>query len=246
MNPDRSLPSLSLREHDELQRYRSLSALAVVSLLLGLLSFIAIAHPAAWLFPAIAVFFSTIALVRITRRQEELTGRGLAVAGLMLGLFFLACAPARYFGDRWMLQSQARGLTDSWFADLRAGNLNQAHQATLEIRYRQPEGTALDEYYEVDLEAKNERDAFFNRDVPRKLVELGPDLEYEFERDLGVYFEQGVANVTQRYWIRRKGDAEPVLHVQTEMQRLTDDYGIYWVLVGLADAEEIDRLRRRR
>jgi hypothetical protein len=36
------------------------------------------------------------------------------------------------------------------------------------------------------------------------------------------------------------------LHLQTEAERSRDNYGVYWTLIGLADADELDRIRRQR
>jgi hypothetical protein len=246
MNTNQSLPSLSSVESEELQKYRSLSILAVVSLLFGLLAVASLAHPAAWIIPGIAILCSSIALVRIASRPDQLTGRSIALAGLTLGIFFLACAPARYFGDRWILERQARSFVESWLADVQGGRLNRAHQATLEVRERQPRGTELDEFYAQDEQARNERDAFFNKEVPMQLTQLGQDLEYEFERDLGVFFDRDRAYVTHRFWIRRRGNGNVMLHLQTEAERSRDNYGVYWTLIGLADADELDRIRRQR
>ena len=91
---------------DELP-YRSVSSLAVLSLVLGLLSVTALTSPGAWLVPLPAALCAVWALHRIRQRPDELLGRKAALAGLALALSFGCWAPARYFTDRWLINRQA-------------------------------------------------------------------------------------------------------------------------------------------
>jgi len=66
-------------------RYRAMSAMAVSSLAFGVLSALTVWwHWALGLIPAGGILLGYLALVRIRETPDELTGRGLALAGLIL------------------------------------------------------------------------------------------------------------------------------------------------------------------
>jgi hypothetical protein len=69
---------------DEIQ-YRSLSALAVVAFLLGILSLLALLSPILWVVPLCAVAVGAIAL-RAIYQDSQKSGERLAKIGLLLAL----------------------------------------------------------------------------------------------------------------------------------------------------------------
>jgi hypothetical protein len=241
MNAQQSFSAAPLPPTDVLPAYRALSALAAISLLLGLLSFLALAHPAAWFIPSLAIGLGLVALRRIRRRPEALMGAGLAMVGVTLALFFLCWAPTSYFADRWLIQRQARQFCEQWLSAVLAGETGTAYQATLPVRTRQPVGTALDEYYELHELERVDRDAYFQEGVPRQLAELQGQARFEFDRNLGIDFDPGYLLVTPRYFLYRQGEAQPALHLQMEVLRESDRDGVYWTLIKLVDADDVDR-----
>jgi len=85
-------------------RYRAISRMAVASLVFGVLSVLTVWHWALGLIPAVGILLGWMALRRIAKVPEELSGRGLAWAGLILSMVFgllgsvvLAIAKAREF-----------------------------------------------------------------------------------------------------------------------------------------------------
>ncbi len=70
-------------------QYRTLSSLAVFSLVCGVLSFLALFDLWLGLIPAIGILVGTRALRQIRRLPEELAGTGLAKAGIALSLLLL-------------------------------------------------------------------------------------------------------------------------------------------------------------
>ncbi len=246
MSSNRSIPSLTSSESAELTQYRSLSGLALCAGLMGVLSVAALAHPAAWFIPGLAVLCGLWGLARIYHHSDTLMGRNLALGGLLLGVFFGVCAATRYFFDRWVLEQRAREFLTQWLENVREGHLDAAHQATLDVRQRQPEGTLLDEFYRQSNDAELDRETFFAGDMPRRLKEISPNFEIQFERSLGQSSDRGTVYVTQRFRLRPNDPAKPSLHLQLEAKRDQDRFGIYWTLVGLVDADEIDSVRRER
>ncbi len=79
---------------DDYQRYRALSTAAVASLIVGFLSPLAILSWTLVVVPWIGAPLSLVALFKVRRHREELSGEGLAKAGLVLSLLFGVLGPA--------------------------------------------------------------------------------------------------------------------------------------------------------
>lgn len=73
---------------NELPTYRAVSTRAVFAVLCGVLAALSFAHPAFYLFAALAVVLGISADRAIERHPEMLTGRALARAGVAMGLVF--------------------------------------------------------------------------------------------------------------------------------------------------------------
>lgn len=239
-------PVLSDPQVDQLQQYRSLSGLAVVAALFGLLSVVALVHPAAWTIPLVAVICGLLGLRKITRHPDYLTGTGWAATGLLLGLLFLCWAPSRYVADRWLLSQQAQAFTEAWLTAVFSGDFGKAYQATLPVKSRQPQGTDLQAFYQQDVVASSERDAYFQKDLAQQLAELAGDGSFTFDRNMGIVFGRDYALISPRYYIYRDGKPDPVLHLQLDVIRESDEEGVYWTVVDLVDAAEVDRRLRAR
>ena len=69
-------------------RYRAVSPTAVASLAFGALSALTVWHWAMGLIPAVGILLGYLALRQIAKTPEELTGRGLALGGLILSVAF--------------------------------------------------------------------------------------------------------------------------------------------------------------
>jgi hypothetical protein len=79
---------------DTYEQYRALSTAAVASLIVGLLSILAILDWPLVMIPVVGVVLASFAWLKVKRRSDELTGAGLAAAGLALSAFFLLAGPA--------------------------------------------------------------------------------------------------------------------------------------------------------
>jgi len=80
---------------EQYEQYRALSTSAVASLIVGLLSCLAIFDWTLIAIPVIGIPLSALSLAKIKRHRDELTGVGLARAGLALSLFFVVVGPSR-------------------------------------------------------------------------------------------------------------------------------------------------------
>ena len=78
-----------------LPAYRSLSAAAMATFILGILSSLALLDWTMGLVPAIALVLGVYAVRKVRRHESELTGLGLARAGLALAIVFWAVGATR-------------------------------------------------------------------------------------------------------------------------------------------------------
>ena len=82
-------------EHKQLRSYRAITGLGVGSMVLGALSALAVLHWVLGVIPAAAIITGWIALRRIRRCPEEVTGAGFAKAGLWMAAAFWAIGCGR-------------------------------------------------------------------------------------------------------------------------------------------------------
>jgi hypothetical protein len=79
---------------DSYEQYRALSTAAVAGLIVGLLSCLSILDWTLVTLPVAGVLISALALVKVRRHRDELTGEALAKTGLGLSLLFGVVGPA--------------------------------------------------------------------------------------------------------------------------------------------------------
>ncbi len=91
MSIDLDIPERSTEDYEQ---YRALSTIAVASLIVGLLSPMAILSWLLVTIPVVGVALSLFALVRTRRHRDELAGEKLAAVGLALSLLFAVAGPA--------------------------------------------------------------------------------------------------------------------------------------------------------
>ena len=231
---------LSGMEPQEIEQYRSVSALAIAAFLLGLISVSALAHPGAWVIPVAAVICGLVAQIRVTRRPDTLTGRQLAVIGMGLGLFFGCWGVSRYASYNWALTREARSFAEQWIAAVRDGELEIAHQATLSDRLRQPDGTMLTEYYQDNAEQLNALQELFSEGMAKQLVDLKGEGEIQFDRAAGSFTRFGTTTMALRYYVVPDKPSKPKLHLQIELSRRSEEDGFYWAVLSVDDTRIFD------
>ncbi|HEY6564498.1 MAG TPA: hypothetical protein VIY86_08380, partial [Pirellulaceae bacterium] len=139
MSPaESSSPQLDApQEAQEVLHYQALSGMAVVAFLLGIGSFLALFHFALWSVPVLGIAASLAALRGTT--VEGVTGRKLAVLGLILSLFFGAVTVSRHLVGEALLVRQARAAADAWLELVRVGRLREAYQWSIGAHRRVPQ-----------------------------------------------------------------------------------------------------------
>lgn len=165
--------------------YRAISAMAVASLLVGLLSVLAFWHPVLWIVPIAGVTLGLLAIARIDRRDSELLGRGLAVVAICLSLIMLSAATSRYGLLNYRARVAARELGFRWFDALRDGNPELASQLSLEPLKREPEGTDLAAFYRSEPGALDHLRKFVADPVIKAMLTLGPKARVRYVETKG-------------------------------------------------------------
>ena len=157
----------------EVAQYQSFSSLAVVGLIFGLLSVFALVDPMAWVLPLLGLLLGGLALRRIAKNSPALVGRKVAIVGLVLSLLFGGAAMGEWCAHRWLLRSQARQFTQTWFDLLRHQQPHKAYQLTQHPNRRQPLNETLWSYYREGPQPREELENYVAMPVIRALLALG-------------------------------------------------------------------------
>ena len=160
--------------------YRILSKWAVLGLVLGILSPLALFHGVIWIVPVTGVAVSLLAIWRISASPEDFTGSKVALLGLFLSVSMSAAVLVDSIGYRSALRSEANLVIRHFLGELASGNDLAAHQLTIYPPYRFVKGVGdLATLYEgnPDLSEKLEEwrtpsDPLEENPIPR-LIELG-------------------------------------------------------------------------
>ncbi len=108
---------------NEIPAYRAISPLAIASLLLGLLSFFTFVNVWLGIAGVLAIVAGVIAERKIRRYPDMFTGRGLAQAGIALGLVFTLSAVTIDFIQSLVLQQKAKAFGQQYAKILNAKDL---------------------------------------------------------------------------------------------------------------------------
>ncbi len=139
--------------------YRAVSGLAVLGLLLGLFSTLALLVPTLWIAAVAGVVVNVVALRRIANRSPALVGRKAALVGVTLSALFFAAIPADWLTYRWLLRGEARKFAAMWFDYLRESQPHKAYELTVAPPVRDSLGDNLWEFFR---EGRDERSMLVN------------------------------------------------------------------------------------
>jgi hypothetical protein len=118
-------------EDDEVVRYRSVSALAIIGLLLGIASPLCAVAPLLMVVPIVGAIVSLLALRRISESDGALIGRGAAAVGLALCIISAAAAVARTIVTQHLRTQQAEVVARQWIERLQSGQVEPAFRLTV-------------------------------------------------------------------------------------------------------------------
>ncbi len=233
-------PHVSSLDEKAVTTYRSISVTAVLALLFGCASALALVHPFLWVIPAVAVVTAIFALRAIANEGANLAGRGLAIAGLILALFFGGWAPTRIVTRQWHLYRQARPYADQWLELLRAGKIYEAHQLMQAADERQKPGTSLEVFYKNSADARKQLDGTFELRPALTMRTLAGDATYEYQGGDGVSPEDPGRTelVALRYLMRYREhglDKETPIRVVLRRSVSHEPGDFYWSIRGVVD-----------
>lgn len=230
-------PHVSSLDETALASYQGVSIMAVLALLLGMASALALVHPFLWVVPPVAVVLSILAIRAIDAPDSNLTGRRLAIAGLALALLFGLWAPSRVLTRQWQLYRQARAFADDWLELIRQGELQAAHQLTLPHIERQKPGVSLEKIYSESDEAKNRYQNFFGDKPAKTIAALGDEATYEYAGGNGVARETFSEHVALSYRVRHaENGREREFPIRVVLDRQEGKEGrFYWLVRAVND-----------
>jgi hypothetical protein len=211
---------------DDLVEYRSISALAVVGLLLGIASGAAVLAPMLWIVPIVAICVNALALGRIASRWPELIGRKAALAGLGLSVLLGVAAPTNWYVYRHMVQAEARQFAQLWFDAIRSGDVCKAHQLTIHPSQRAPLDSSLAALYQVTQRRRDELKNYASLPAIKRLLELGDKAQVHFEEAGGPEGEGDHERVDLIYVVTyEEGSAPKTFYVACSLERFSLDEG---------------------
>ncbi len=130
--PTDSAPAFHAEDVDQVADYRSVSVLAILSLLIGLASPLVLLSRLFLVLPLLGAAFSLIALRRVATSSELLAGRWAATAGLALCVACGIAALSRDGVTRYLRTTQAAEFGRKWLTTLAANETEQAFRMTVE------------------------------------------------------------------------------------------------------------------
>jgi hypothetical protein len=224
-------------QEPHVENYHPLCGLAVASLVLGILSPLAVINLYWVAAPLLSVVLALAALRRIRSSGGELSGRRLAVAALAIACFFATWAMSRDVGRRWILARDAREFCDAWLRQMVEGNVLEAYQWALDPGDRVAADVPLEAYYQRNEEAANNLEVYYGV-LPFKADDKTSALR-EF-RYLGtenvMTAETGEDLIVLRYELIHDVDGEPksdVVLITTRRLHLVGSKFVHWKMGDL-------------
>jgi len=206
--------------------YRAVSAWAVVGLLLGVASPLALVAASLAVVPLSATVVSIVALWRINRRRTLLAGQRLAWAGMALGVLFTAASWTNWAVYRWGVRQEACRFAQLWFQLLADDQPQMAHQLTRHPKFRPPLDETLWKYYLRSQERRSELEHYVAQPLVRTLLALGENSHVRYY-DLAAHYEVGETHFVSPIFavMFDEQDGKKTFFVQLQLERVRLESG---------------------
>lgn len=216
-------PRLGEISESGVDEYKPLSGLAVVAFVFGLLAPLAFVGPLLYIFGLTGILLSVVALARIGTDSPALTGRKLALAGLVLSTLCLSIAPSYRLMSRHLHRNEARQFASAWFGFLANDQPQMAHQLTEPPHSRRVLDERLWDVYAEDYELAGKLNIFTTNAAVRALLELGNGARIRFYETQLQYPERGTERIDLLYAVtfEEKG-VKKTFFVSLKMLRAAD------------------------
>lgn len=241
--PAASSPAADDYVHDDVQavsEYRSVSGMAVLSLVLGVVSLAALVTSTLLIVPLLGVIFAMLAIRKIAASEGRLVGRTVAILGLGLSLAIGAGVYVRDATVNSLIASQGEQWALEWCELVRDGELATAAELGVGPEVRQPFDDQLNAYYATDEEAIKRMEAFKNDAVIRELMDA-PEGSRVVPGDVLLVEPDGLggyAMIQAFELVPPAGEGNPSrFQLTLRRARLAGLGGSAWLLVNRAAAE---------
>jgi hypothetical protein len=203
--------------------YGSISPLAVGSLLLALVSPLALYGPQVWIVPALGILAAIRAQRSICDSEGTLTGLWLARIALPLSVLFMTAGVVRSVADQYYLLHSADQITSVYFRDLRHSDPHRAMQWESTVSNRRPLDDLLWDYYRQDKGKAKQLQNWAEQPLNKTLLLLGERANYRLYQTLEVTSTDTQNSLLQIYAVTYDdGGKKKTFFIQVEMVRETD------------------------
>jgi len=226
-------PGTSDRDADQFETYQAISPWAPASVLLGVAAAAALIHPLLWFVPLLGIVVSCLSLRQLAPLTGRIGRKGVLL-GLALSLFFGAIAPARTVTRSWLLTRESRRISVEWVELIRDGDLEQAHQWTLEATRRHQSNFPVKEYYEENPDAWKDFQEFFQSDEMRNIVEFIRSGKVRYSAQVSVQSDRNSIHVVDQFVVDDT-DGKREVRLSTYLKRTVDRQTgkAYWQIEGI-------------
>jgi hypothetical protein len=217
------------QDTEQLPSYRAVSALAVIAVILGVVSAIAILTPALWILPLAAFIVAVVALRRIATADPPLIGRKAALWGWFLAVFWGVAGITTHYTQQWIVRTQAQAVAQQWFQYMLQGHTPHAHQLTL---YPNRRDLRLDELHTIyantpDLEERLE--TFLKDPGPSAVLRFDSNSEVRYIATEEQYRNADNEHVLMVYELADPGAAKAVQRFVIDLRRQPGEEGGWMV-----------------
>ena len=219
--------------------YRAVSGLAVLALLLGVSSVLAPVYIVFWILPLATITVAIRAFRGINRVDSNLTGRGLAVTGLLLALLFGSMAPARHYKRKAAVNQQAEQFAMRWFALLQKGSVYTAHQLLMDPKRRLSTSLIPLEEYQNDVKLKDMLEQFVGDEPIKTLVAQKEQAIYTLASQVSQSSHLQVITIKQLYHAQFQQDGSTrtiPLKLSISCQYDKSSKQSYWTISDIQEA----------
>jgi hypothetical protein len=231
---------------EQVAGYRTLSALAIVSLLFGFASPLCLAWPLLMAIPLVGAVISVFASRRIDASQGALAGRWAAVAGLVLCVVSGTAAVSRDLVIRTVRTRQAEAFGREWIELLVQGDAQQAFQLSVAANRRQPTVPEPG----MPAPTKTPQELFLEEPIVSQLAAAGDDAAIEVGETSAYEPQPRRQFIIQKTFVIKPHNSAGITHgepfeVQLTLQRsqLAGERQPRWLVMSheVVESEDVQR-----
>lgn len=217
----------------EVIRYQAVEPMAVISLIFGLLSIVAVFDIVGCFFVAPTIIFGLLSLTRIKHRSEAFIGRKAALFGIVFALLFCSTGVARRVTAEYLIRQQASTIGREFLELIANDQPELAFQWTLTPNQRCHSNKEIWAFYNADAQMAERLRKFTSKEGVRALLAIGHDAKiYPVGRPIYT-FTTGSESINHVYAIdfKSEGKAKTFFFAVLLRRTLTDKSVHTWRVV---------------